>query len=53
MAEYAGAIEIVITADCGGSNGNRNRLWKWELQKLANGIDKPIRVLHYPPGCSK
>jgi len=45
--------EIVITADCGGSNGNRNRLWKLELQNLANEIGKPIRVLHYPPGCSK
>ena len=53
LAEYAGASEIVITANCGGSNGNRNRLWKWELQNLANEIDKPIRVLHYPPGCSK
>jgi hypothetical protein len=53
IADYAGASEIVITADCGGSNGNRNRLWKWELQGLANEIEKPIRVLHYPPGCSK
>ena len=53
IARYAGSDEIVITADCGGSNGNRNRLWKWELQNLANEIDKPIRVLHYPPGCSK
>jgi len=88
LIEYAQAAEIVITADCGGSNGNRNRLWKWELQNLANEIDiandfhnsdcfirfiqtlfafganfaitffnvvryKPIRVLHYPPGCSK
>jgi hypothetical protein len=53
IANYAASDEIVITADCGGSNGNRNRLWKWELQNLANEIDKPIRVLHYPPGCSK
>jgi len=53
LIEYASATEIVITADCGGSNGNRSRLWKWELQHLANEIDKPIRVLHYPPGCSK
>jgi len=53
IIDYANASEIVITADCGGSNGNRNRLWKAELQTLANEIDKPIRVLHYPPGCSK
>ena len=53
IANYAGAKEILITADCGGSNGNRNRLWKYELQKLADEIEKPIRVLHYPPGTSK
>lgn len=53
ISNYAASDEIVITADCGGSNGNRNRLWKWELQNLANEIDKPIRILHYPPGCSK
>jgi len=52
-AEYVCADKIVITADCGGSNGNRNRLWKFELQKLANEIDKNIQVLHYPPGTSK
>lgn len=51
--EYGGADKIVLTADCGGSNGNRNRLWKFELQKLANEIDKDIQVLHYPPGTSK
>jgi len=50
---YANAEEIIITADCGGSNGNRNRLWKYELQQLANEINKPITVLHYPPGTSK
>ena len=50
---YANAGEIIITADCGGSNGNRNRLWKYELQQLANEINKPITVLHYPPGTSK
>jgi transposase len=53
ITNYAGAKEIVITADCGGSNGYRNRLWKYELQKLANEIVTPIRVLHYPPGTSK
>jgi hypothetical protein len=51
--EYAAAPEIVLTADCGGSNGNRNRLWKCCLQELADEIEKPIRVLHYPPGTSK
>lgn len=53
IKNYANASEIVITADCGGSNGNRNRLWKYELQKFANAISKKIRVLHYPPGTSK
>ena len=53
ISSYSSSPEIVITADCGGSNGNRNRLWKLELQNFANEIGKPIRVLHYPPGCSK
>jgi hypothetical protein len=53
VKDYENAEEIVITADCGGSNGNRNRLWKYELQQLANEIEKPIKVLHYPPGTSK
>ena len=53
MAEYSGAKKIVLTADCGGSNGNRNRLWKYELQKLADEIQKDIQVLHFPPGTSK
>jgi hypothetical protein len=52
-SEYSNAEKIVLTADCGGSNGNRNRLWKLELQKLADEIDKDIQVLHYPPGTSK
>jgi hypothetical protein len=53
VIDYSNASEVVITADCGGSNGNRNRLWKCELQTLATEIGKTIRVLHYPPGCSK
>ena len=53
LCEYKNASKIVLTADCGGSNGNRNRLWKFELQKLANEIGKDIQVLHYPPGTSK
>jgi hypothetical protein len=51
--DYSKATTIVITADCGGSNGYRNRLWKFELQKLADEIGKSISVLHYPPGTSK
>ncbi|MDR1471324.1 MAG: ISAzo13 family transposase, partial [Synergistaceae bacterium] len=50
---YDAVGEIVITADCGGSNGHRNRFWKYELQKFANEINKKITVLHYPPGTSK
>ena len=53
IGEYEDAAKIVLTADCGGSNGNRNRLWKFELQKLANELGKDIQVLHYPPGTSK
>lgn len=53
MEDYANADKLVLTADCGGSNGNRNRLWKYELQKLANELGKDIQVLHYPPGTSK
>ena len=43
----------MITADCGGSNGARVRLWKLELQKLADEADLSITVCHYPPGTSK
>ena len=50
---YQNAEEIVITADSGGSNGYRSRLWKYELQKFANEIGKAIKVLHFPPGTSK
>ena len=42
-----------MTADSGGSNGSRIRLWKWELQKLANQIGMTITVCHFPPGTSK
>jgi hypothetical protein len=51
--DYSKATKLMITADCGGSNGNRVRLWKWELQKLANEIDLDIHVCHFPPGTSK
>ena len=50
---YSDAKEILITADCGGSNGYRTRLWKWELQKLANELNLIINVCHFPPGTSK
>jgi hypothetical protein len=50
---YAGARRVLITADSGGSNGNRNRLWKYELQKFADATGLIIEVCHYPPGTSK
>lgn len=50
---YQSSDKIMITADCGGSNGYRVRLWRIELQKLANEINKEIQVLHFPPGTSK
>jgi hypothetical protein len=52
-ARYPNARELTITADCGGSNGARVRLWKVELQKLADEADLTIKVRHYPPGTSK
>jgi hypothetical protein len=50
---YPHPRELTITADCGGSNGARVRLWKVELQKLANATGLVIHVHHYPPGTSK
>ena len=50
---YPKARELTITADCGGSNGARVRLWKRELQKLADDTGLVIHVHHYPPGTSK
>lgn len=47
------ARELLITADGGGSNSSRNRLWKKSLQWLANELDLPLRVCHFPPGTSK
>lgn len=44
---------ILITADSGGSNGARNRLWKYELQHLADELDVELEVCHFPPGTSK
>jgi hypothetical protein len=50
---YTKARSLLITADSGGSNGTRVRLWKWELQKLANRTGLTITVCHMPPGTSK
>ena len=50
---YAKAKRLLITADAGGSNGARVRLWKWELQRLADETGLEISVCHFPPGTSK
>jgi transposase len=50
---YPSATTILITADAGGSNGWRLRLWKLELQRLANDTGLAIAVCHFPPGTSK
>jgi transposase len=52
-ALYPGKKELLITADGGGSNGVRNRLWKKKLQDLANEEQLSITVVHYPPATSK
>jgi transposase len=50
---YPNSTSLQITADCGGSNGNRTRLWKVELQGLADETGLEIAVCHLPPGTSK
>ena len=50
---YPSSDRLLITADGGGSNGSRVRLWKLELQKLADEIGLTFQVCHYPPGTSK
>jgi transposase len=50
---YPGADALQITADCGGGNGNRIRLWKTELQRLADDTGLQISICHFPPGTSK
>ena len=52
-ARYPGMSRLMITADGGGSNGSRLRLWKWSLQQLADETGLIIEVCHYPPGTSK
>jgi len=53
LARHPDAEVLTVTADSGGSNSPRGRLWRVELQKLADRIGIPIQVLHYPPGTSK
>ena len=53
QATYPAATELMIMADGGGSNGSRVRLWKLELQRLADELSLTIRVSHFPPGTSK
>ena len=50
---YPAATRLLITADCGGSNGYRVRLWKVALQRLANETGLTLQVCHLPPGTSK
>jgi hypothetical protein len=50
---YPEAERLLITADSGGSNSARVRLWKWELQRLADETGLEISVCHFPPGTSK
>ena len=50
---YPGATRLLITADSGGSNGSRLRLWKTELAALATETGLPFSVCHLPPGTSK
>jgi transposase len=52
-AVYDNATKLLITADGGGSNGYRNRLWKFELQRLADETGLELNVCHLPPGTSK
>jgi hypothetical protein len=53
QALYPQATELLITADCGGSNSYRARLWKWELQQLATQLGLNLHICHFPPGTSK
>jgi transposase len=50
---YLGTKRLLITADCGGSNSVRARLWKFELQRFADKTGMVLEVCHYPPGTSK
>ncbi len=50
---YTQATRLLITADCGGSNSPRTRLWRVELLKLANATNMIVEICHFPPGTSK
>ena len=50
---YPRATRLLITADCGGSNSPRTRLWRWALQQFADETGLKIEICHYPPGTSK
>ena len=50
---YGHATRLLITADCGGSNGDRVRLWRLQLQRLADELGLEVHVCHFPPGTSK
>jgi hypothetical protein len=50
---FRNATKLMITCDCGGSNGYKVRLWKYQLSQLANRIGVEIHVCHFPPGTSK
>ena len=50
---YPRTKSLLITSDAGGSNGSRSRLWKWELQQMADQTGRSIAVCHFPPGTSK
>jgi len=50
---YPFAKRLLVTADSGGSNSPRTRLWRWELQQLANRTGLKLELCHYPPGTSK
>jgi hypothetical protein len=50
---YPQATRLLITADCGGGNSPRTRLWRVELQKLANATSMIVEICHFPPGTSK
>jgi len=51
--QYPKIKKIMITADCGGSNNYRSRLWKYELQQLVNELKCEVLICHFPPGTSK
>ena len=52
-ADVRQAKRLLITADCGGSNGYRVRLWRLQLQRLADELGLKVQVCHFPPGTSK